>query len=103
MTYAFPPELDALVREELATGRYASADELLTAAVQTLRERELLLASLRDDLRIRLKRLDQGEGIVFENADQLREYFDDIQRVDKRELTRSSRDEPLYSCSRINH
>jgi putative addiction module CopG family antidote len=81
MQYPFPPELDALVRQELASGRYGSTDELLTTAVQTLRERENILTELREDLRKRIDRLDHGGGLVFESAGKLREYFDDIQRL----------------------
>ncbi len=39
MAYSFPPELDRLVREELATGVYASKDDLLLEAVHALRDR----------------------------------------------------------------
>jgi putative addiction module CopG family antidote len=80
MQYPFPPELDALVRQELESGRYSSTDELLTTAVQTLRERERILTELRDDLLKRIDRLDRGGGLVFETAGELRGYFDDVQR-----------------------
>ena len=39
MTYQFPPNVDALVREQMATGNYGSEDELLADALRALAER----------------------------------------------------------------
>lgn len=50
MPYPFPPELDRLIREELATGVYASEDDLLLAAVRALRDREEALAGIQEGL-----------------------------------------------------
>ena len=36
MPYAFPPELQALVGEQMASGKYASEDELLQSALHAL-------------------------------------------------------------------
>jgi len=50
VNYAFPPELDRLIRTELATGAYASADDLLLEALRALREREEALAGIQAGL-----------------------------------------------------
>jgi antitoxin ParD1/3/4 len=47
MEYQFPPEVDSLVRSQMATGRYATEDELLKDALLTLSEREATLADIR--------------------------------------------------------
>jgi Arc/MetJ-type ribon-helix-helix transcriptional regulator len=40
MPYAFPPDLQALVGEQMASGKYASEDELLRSAILALVEEE---------------------------------------------------------------
>lgn len=47
MEYQFPPEVDSLVRSQMATGRYATEDELLKDALLTLSEREETLGDIR--------------------------------------------------------
>jgi Arc/MetJ-type ribon-helix-helix transcriptional regulator len=50
MSYLFPPVLDRLIREELATGAYASEDDVLVAAMQALRDRGETIAGVREGL-----------------------------------------------------
>jgi predicted transcriptional regulator len=50
MLYPFPPELDRLVREELATGIYRSEDDVLVEAMQALRDRDETIAGIREGL-----------------------------------------------------
>ena len=50
MSYPFPPVLDQLVREELATGVYRSEDDVLVEAMQALRDRDEAVAGIREGL-----------------------------------------------------
>ena len=50
MSYPFPPMLDRLVREELATGVYHSEDDVLVEAMQALRDRDEVIAGIREGL-----------------------------------------------------
>jgi antitoxin ParD1/3/4 len=50
MSYAFPPPLDRLVHEVLASGAYRSEDDLLLEAVQVLRERDEAVAGIQEGL-----------------------------------------------------
>ena len=50
MSYPFPPVLDRLVREELATGAYNSEDDVLVEAMQALRDRDETIAGIREGL-----------------------------------------------------
>jgi predicted transcriptional regulator len=50
MPYPFPPMLDQLVREELATGAYRSEDDVLVEAMQALRDRDEAIAGIREGL-----------------------------------------------------
>jgi len=56
MSYAFPPDLDRLVQERMATGRYGTQDELLLQAMLALGELEQRHRELRDEIRERLDR-----------------------------------------------
>jgi putative addiction module CopG family antidote len=79
MAYCFPPELQQLVRQELATGVYSSEDELLLEAVRLLHQREEDLQAFRAQLQERLDRLDRGKGIELEDEAALRTFFDDVE------------------------
>jgi predicted transcriptional regulator len=50
MSYSFPPILDQLVREELATGVYRSEDDVLVEAMQALRDRDEAVVGIQDGL-----------------------------------------------------
>jgi antitoxin ParD1/3/4 len=62
MSHAFQGELARLVEQQLATGKYATEDELLIEAVRLLGDRDRRLAELREKLAPALARLDRGEG-----------------------------------------
>ena len=44
MGYVLPPELDRLMRDTMASGGYASEDEVLRDALRTLAERDQAVA-----------------------------------------------------------
>ncbi len=48
MAYQFPPDVEELVRERMATAKYASQDELLREALLTLAEQDDDLQAVRD-------------------------------------------------------
>jgi putative addiction module CopG family antidote len=48
MAFPFPPDLEPFVRERMASGKYASEDELLRYAFHALAEEEEDLAAVRD-------------------------------------------------------
>jgi len=50
MSYPFPPVLNQLVREELATGAYRSEDDVLVEAMRALRDRDETIAGIREGL-----------------------------------------------------
>lgn len=54
MSYALSSELDRMVQEKLAAGRYASEEEVLRAALRLLDEQEEVVAAIAegyDDVR----------------------------------------------------
>lgn len=50
MSYSFPPELDRLVRQRLATGEYGSEDEVLLDAMRALQDRDQTIMAIREGI-----------------------------------------------------
>jgi Arc/MetJ-type ribon-helix-helix transcriptional regulator len=50
MTYPFPSDLRAIVGEQMASGKYASEDELLRCALLALAQEEQDLDAVRESL-----------------------------------------------------
>ena len=48
MLYSFPPDVQQLVRERMATGRYASEDDLLREALHALSAEEEGLRAIQE-------------------------------------------------------
>ncbi len=62
MTVSLSPELERLVAESVATGKYGSANDVIHEALRLLRERdERLLEELRHEIAIGLAEADRGE------------------------------------------
>lgn len=66
MNVSLTPQLEALVREKVASGLYTSASEVVREALRLLAERDdersAHLARLRADVQRGLDELDRGEG-----------------------------------------
>ncbi|HEY4313018.1 MAG TPA: type II toxin-antitoxin system ParD family antitoxin [Pirellulales bacterium] len=60
MSYAFPPELDRLVNERMATGLYTSQEELLVDALRALEELDSRHRELRDEVQRRVAKSGKG-------------------------------------------
>jgi putative addiction module CopG family antidote len=50
MAYQFPPDVEQLLRDRMASGNYASEDEVLREALQALAEDEQDLQAIRQAL-----------------------------------------------------
>jgi putative addiction module CopG family antidote len=77
MINGLPEDLEQFVEQELASGKYASRDELVTEAVRLLRERERRLKGLREKILPALERLDRGEYTEY-NEGSLRDLIDNV-------------------------
>jgi Arc/MetJ-type ribon-helix-helix transcriptional regulator len=71
MAYAFPPEVKRLVDQRMATGKYASEDDLLRDALEALSEESDELAAIQAGI----DELDAGDP-----GAPLAEVFDAIRR-----------------------
>ncbi len=65
MNVSLTPELEKIVAERVASGRYASASEVIREALRLLDERDQL-NQLREDVRRGLEQLDQGRHRPFD-------------------------------------
>jgi antitoxin ParD1/3/4 len=75
---AIPLEFEQFVKDELATGKYQSAEEVVSDALRLLRQQKL--ESLRRDLDLGLSELARGEGIQIEDEKGLDAFFDGVRQ-----------------------
>ena len=62
MAYQFPPELEERVREHMASGQYASEDQLLTDAFLALDDVQTRQARLREEIQQRVAKSGRGDS-----------------------------------------
>jgi len=60
MAYQFPPDVDKLVREQMAVRGYGSEDELLRDALQLFQEFQVRKQQLLADVQTGIDQADQG-------------------------------------------
>ncbi|MGH7814897.1 MAG: type II toxin-antitoxin system ParD family antitoxin [Candidatus Binataceae bacterium] len=83
MNVSLTVELEKRVAERVASGRYASASEVIREALRLLDERDRL-GQLRRDVWIGLEQLDRGRGRPFDNR-----ALDRIKRAGRERLAAS--------------
>lgn len=86
MTAVIPAEFQPFVSDAVASGKYRSQEELLSAALQLLKDRERKLDALRDDLQIRLDELDHGKAILLDDGAAQQAFFDEIKQRGRQRL-----------------
>jgi antitoxin ParD1/3/4 len=84
MNVSLTPELDRFIQEKVASGRYASASEVVREALRLLAERDAevsaKLAWLREQIDHGFAQLDAGEYVVADRA-----FFEEVpQRATQR-------------------
>ena len=84
----FSGELERLVQQELATGKYGSENELLLEAVRLLAERERRRERLREEIQIGRDQLDRGEYTEYDEHS-LRERFDELKESAEQRIQRN--------------
>ena len=68
MNVSLTPELEKLVNDEVKSGRYKSASEVVREGLRLIRLREAKLEALRRDLQVGIDELDKGKGIPGEKV-----------------------------------
>lgn len=62
------PRIDALVQQQIATGRFRTTNEVLVEAVETLCDMEQLAEPMREELRRRLRRTGEACSLPLDRA-----------------------------------
>lgn len=78
MTLTIPPELKRFIDQQVASGRYTSAEEVVSAGLQLLRESSEQFEHLRQEVKRRIERLECGESIELD-GESLGAFFDEIE------------------------
>ena len=72
MNISLTPDLVAIVETKISSGRYQSADAVVSEALRLLQEHERTdaekLADLRRETAIGLEQLERGEGVEFDDS-----------------------------------
>ncbi|MGH9763248.1 MAG: type II toxin-antitoxin system ParD family antitoxin [Blastocatellia bacterium] len=76
MNVSLTPELEKLVSDQVKSGRYKSASEVVREGLRLIRLREEKLQVLRREIDNGVKSLECGEGIEYQSV---KELFDDVE------------------------
>lgn len=84
-TLALSPQLEALIREKIASGRYRDPAEVIGEALRLLDERDRRLDWLRAEVAVGLEQIERGEEAEFtpELVERLRREADENARLGK--------------------
>ena len=74
------------LKAEVASGKYASADEAVSEAVRLLQERERHLESLRGEIEIGMSAYERGEVTAIRTDADRQALIDDVQRRGRERL-----------------
>jgi antitoxin ParD1/3/4 len=84
MNISLTPELEQFIAEQVKSGKFFDASEVVTEGLRLLWERDRLqkarLAELKDKIRIGIEELDRGEGIDGEEV--FAELEEDIRLIE---------------------
>ena len=61
MSIAFPDDMEQFVQNAIASGKFRSREELVSAALTMFRNREEKLDRLREDIQIGIEQLERGD------------------------------------------
>lgn len=86
MLATIPADLEAFIQAEVASGKYASADEAVSEAVRLLQEREHQLRSLRSELETGISAFERGEVTTIRTDSDRQELVKDVQRRGRERL-----------------
>ena len=83
MKVDIPAEFLPFVQESIASGRYASAEAILDAALALLKRR---YDSIRENVQRGFDEVDRGECYELANDEELHQFFEEVKREANAEL-----------------
>ena len=78
--------LERFVEQQIADGKYRTREEVLSAGLRLLQERERELETIRAVVRVGLDELARGDGIVLQDEEARRSFFEDIKQHGRESL-----------------
>jgi antitoxin ParD1/3/4 len=84
ITAEIPVEFESFIEYQLITGRYRSAQEVISDALRLLRDQKL--EGMRREIQVGIDELDRGEEIVIEDEPALKRFFDDLEAEARAEI-----------------
>jgi antitoxin ParD1/3/4 len=94
MTISLSKEQEQLIKQQIATGQFASEGEVLSEALSLLQRRGEALQNLRAEIQRGLDDLDAGRSTKITNAEEAKAFADEIKRRG-RELN-TKREQPSH-------
>jgi len=88
MNVSLTPALEKLVNDEMKSGQYKSANEVVREGLRRVRLRRQKLAALRREIQIGIDEIKRGEYIEYDSVDEL---FDDIEPAAAKRTTKKSK------------
>jgi Arc/MetJ-type ribon-helix-helix transcriptional regulator len=90
MLDSYPPDLQEFVQQKIASGVFRSADEFAMEAAALYRDMDRRREELKAKIARATEELERGEGIVHEDEQQLRAFFEGIKAEGRRRLATQS-------------
>jgi len=88
MNVSLTPALEKLVNDEMKSGQYKSANEVVREGLRLVRLRRQKLAALRREIQIGIDEIERGEYFEYDSVDEL---FDDIEAAAAKRTTKKSK------------
>jgi len=85
MASTVPPEFSQFIEQEIASGKFQSAEQVISEGLRLLRERERRRGELRQKVQLGLEQLDRGECVELDD-ESLGKFLDEIEDEVNREL-----------------
>ena len=85
MNVSLTPALEKLVNDEMKSGQYKSANEVVREGLRLVRLRRQKLAALRREIQIGIDEIERGEYFEYDSVDEL---FDDIEAAAVKRTTK---------------
>jgi len=85
MNFSLTPALEKLVNDEMKSGQYKSANEVVREGLRLVRLRRQKLAALRREIQIGIDEIERGEYFEYDSVEEL---FDDIEAAAAKRTTK---------------
>lgn len=85
MRVSLPGNLDRYIADQIDSGRFATADQMIAAALEAMQHHD----ALRADLQIGVNQVEQGDCVTIEGGDQLATFGDEVKARGRERLKQS--------------